>query len=275
MARNGQPGGTGAGGGNGGGNNDGGGDGGGGGDDEPHFTPQQQSYINKLVTDSVNAAVTANLGRKLGPAIKESLGSELGDIRETLAKMAGGAGQQQQPQPGQQGGENKPDPKVQALERQLAEMRSEREADQRRMRESARDTRIRELALAAKVDPNRMRGVVALLKDQVKFADDGRPVITVQRNGYAEDLDLDQGVGEFFKTDEGKAYLAPTLPQQRGPSAPPAQRQPGGAASGASAPRNAPQRTKEQAKDDRKQQAMQTLQNSIGQLLGGGNIEIG
>jgi hypothetical protein len=276
MARQGgSNGGGGAGAGAGAGGDGSGGDGGGG--DGDIFTPQQNEHLSRIV----NSAVTSILGRKLGPAIKESLGSELGDIRETLTKMAGG--QQQQQQPGSAGGAGggtggagaQPDPKVRDLERQLAEMRAERENDQRRVRESSRDVRLRELAVAAKVDPNRVRGVVALLKDQVKFADDGRPVMTLQRNGYTEDVELDHGVGEFFKSDEGKAYLAPTNGGRPAMAPSTSGRQGGAAAPGGAGPRNAPAMSREQAKEARKQAAFEKLKQGVEQLVGGGNIDIG
>jgi len=251
-------------------------------DDDVDFSPKQLEVIN----NTVSAAVSAMVGRKLKP-LQDQLG-ELGSMREsieTLTKTLGGQGGQQQGQPGGAGGQQQSaapkledHPEFIAMKKRDEAREAERKQERANARNAKRDQKLTEIATAAGVDKNRVRGVVALLRDQVKFDKDDNPIMSVKRNGYDEDVDLEAGAGEFFKSDEGKAYLAPQQPvrggqQQRGTNAASVVRGQSGA--GAAAGTNAPIRGKDEAKVERKQQAVATLADAVGQLLGGGNIEIG
>lgn len=250
-------------------------------DDEAQFTPAQLRVMN----NTVSAAVSAQLGRKLKP-IQDQLG-EVSSMRETIEGIASRLGQQGAPAAGGKEGEGgtvkpKPqdDPEVLAMRKRIENMERATLEKETAARNRDRDSRLTAAATAANVDKNRTRGAVALLRDQVKFDKDGNAYMTVQRNGLDEEVDLETGAAEFFKTDEGKAYLAPQQPV-RGGSGGGGNRtstntvvrgQGSGQGSGG---QNAPVQQRNAAKTQQKQEAVNNLADAVGELIGGGNISLG
>lgn len=261
-------------------------------DDEVEFTPRQLEVIN----NQVNATVTAIVTRKLKP-FQDQL-SVLPTIQETLEKLASGGGAaggqqqgqgsggQQQQQPGGAGLKLEEHPEFVALKKRDQQREAERQREREEARNSKRDARLTEIATAAGVDKHRVRGVVALLRDQVKFDKDNNPFMTVKRNGLDEEVDLDAGATDFFTSDEGKAYLAPTQQQQqqRGGNQQRGQQQQqqrggtnaAGVVRGAGQGNNNPMATQQQQRTEKVQAARTNLRENVQALFGdGANIEIG
>lgn len=248
-----------------------------GGDDVEAFTPRQLEMINNTVT----AAVTAHVKRGLKP-IQDQLAplltmpEQLTAITERLAgnaaPAAGAGGQQPAAGAGAGAQPAKDDPEKIALKKRLDAIEQEREQERVQARNTKRDATLAELATKAGVDKNRLRGVVALLRDGVQFDKEGNPYMTVERHGLPEQVTLEVGAGEFFKSDEGKAYIAPASPNPRGGTG-------GGrgttAASVTRRTSNAPAKGGSEAKQERQQAATQQLTDAIGELFSGGGINIG
>ena len=278
--------------GNNGGNQGGSGGAGGGGNDDD-YDDDIYPRILDVINNTVSAAVTSHVSRKLKP-LEQKLGAldGIGDkLDQILAggKPAGGGAGDGKPAGGDgggaAGGKAAPDPEKVALQKRLDAIEAERKQDRINARNAKRDARLTELVTAAGVDKLRVRGAVAILRDQVKIDEhSGDLSMTVQRKGYTEDVDLDDGVAEFFATDEGKAYLAPQGRQGGGggggnantgkTSARTVVRAGGGGGSG-SGTSNAGMKGADQAKAERKAQALEGLQGAVAELMGGGNIEIG
>jgi hypothetical protein len=274
-------------------------------DDEFELEDADLTKITGSLTDVVNAAVTAQLGRKLGPALTAALPGALKPIQDQLATLIGAGGQQpgaggapaggqqpgaggQQPQPGAGGapaGGGQVSPEMQAMQRELAELKAQaakRDADLKaaaqREREGKRDTALAEQLAKAGVDKNRVRGATAVLRDSMVWedgADNGKGgwVYRVQRDGYHEDLDVAKGVAEWAGTDEGKSYIAPQQGRGGGPNF-------GGAGSGAR-PGQGGQRIGgagtapgANPKQERVRQAEANLGPLVAEMLGGGSISI-
>ena len=188
-------------------------------DDELEFTEADRAAIGEIVTETVNAAVTAQITRKL-PGMLTAAMKPITDRLEAIQ-----SGGQQQGQPGAGGAATSPE--VAALQRQLAELQAkdkQRDAElkdvAKREREGKRDAMLADHLGKAGVDKNRVRGAAAVLRDSMVWVDtanngQGGWVYRAQRDGYHEDLDVAAGVKEWAATDEGKAYVAAN-PQLRG-----------------------------------------------------------
>ena len=210
-------------------------------DDELEFTEADRAAIGEIVTETVNAAVTAQITRKL-PGMLTAAMKPITDRLEAIQSggqqqgqpgagggqqpgQGAGGGQQQQGQPGAGGAATSPE--VAALQRQLAELQAkdkQRDAElkdvAKREREGKRDAMLADHLGKAGVDKNRVRGAAAVLRDSMVWVDtanngQGGWVYRAQRDGYHEDLDVAAGVKEWAATDEGKAYVAAN-PQLRG-----------------------------------------------------------
>ncbi len=249
-------------------------------DDADDFTPRQLEVMNNTIT----AAVTSHLKRGLKP-IQDAIGG-IDDIKATLAEMvkpgsgaapvvapvAGAA-----PTAGAAAPAGGPTASEIAMKRRVDALEEERRVEREGARAARRDSRLTELATAAGVDKNRLRGAVAILREQTKFdPTTGDPLMPITRKSggqsFTEDVDLDPGAAEFFKTDEGKSYLAPTQARGgsgsgRGTNATGVVRGQSGGAGG-----NAP--AVGATKQDRKVAAAESLMGAVGELLGGGNINL-
>jgi len=270
----------------------------GGGNNEPDPDEDELSEaVINTITRTVNATVTAHLSRKLGPALKEALGTELTEIRDTLTQIAGGkpnAGAggdgkgnegkgQNSGQPGTNGQQPAPslkdDPEVVAMRKRLAALEDERKKERETAQNNERDGTLREILTAAKIDPNRMRGAIAVVRDSVKRDAEGKLVYKAQRQGYVDDLTLEDGVAEWLATDEGKSYQAPAQGVRGGGAGTRqagAARGGGGVAGVVKGGANAPTRGAQDVnvKAQRRQAAFDALSAAIN-TDDGGTVEIG
>lgn len=243
--------------------------------DEVEFTPKQLEVMNK----TINAAVSTHLKRAMKPF--EAMPTTLTSITERLEQMAGGGAQPgaggQQPPTGQQPAPKKdePDPEKIAMRKRLDAIEAEREKERVATRHAKRDSTLTELATKAGVDKNRLRGVTALMREAVQFDDDGNPFMVVKRHGVDEQVSIEDGAADFFKSDEGKSYLAPSTPTPRGGSGTRQQTNAAGVARAGGGGSNAPAKGKDAAKQERIAQANQNLAEALSEISGGGNIVVG
>lgn len=251
-------------------------------DDDDEVSPKLLDVINNTVT----AAVTAQIGRKLKPINDQitQLGATITEQLEAMQASRGGGApvvkKQGDPDPGAGAGAQ-PDPDKIAMKKRLDAIEEERKQERNDARNARRDARLTELAVTAGVEKNRVRGAVAVLREQTFFDKEGNAMMKIARTGYDEDADLDTGSAEWFKSDEGKSYLAPQgatqqrgTTQQRGSTAATVvQRGGGGAAAAGSSNRQTTDA--KAAKTERKEKALADLAEGIGALIGGGSIDIG
>lgn len=265
-----------------------GGDGGGG-----AFSDEQRTELGNLI----NAAVSGQLSRKLPSAIKGALDESLSPIREMLEQNngkrrrddegddEGDDDEDQPPARGKRGarardeeqrGKSSKDPKVAKLEQEVEKMRKEREAERMQLRNRERDAMLREELAAAGVETNRMRGAIAVLRDQLVYDDKaGEWSYRTKRDGVDEDMDVSAGVKEWAGTDEGKSYLAA---QQAGGSRGGGQQRQGAgvringqqqrAAGGGVINRGQQQPNAQQQRAANRQEAVQNLAAGVNELLG-------
>lgn len=251
------------------------------------FTDEQRTELGQLV----NAAVSGQLQRKLGNAIKSTLDESLAPIREMLEGRNGNTGNRQRAaaddddqdddddEPpvtkGKRGTKAKaaaPDPETANMRKRLATLEEERKLEREQARNGKRDALLREHLEAAGVDKNRIRGAVAVLRDNMKHDDKtGDWFYKAKRDGFEEDLDVADGVSEWAGTDEGKSYIAPPAgaQQARGGSGSRIGAQGNGGRTGGVINGGRAAVDPKQAKAAAKQEAMKTLTDAVGGLMGG------
>jgi hypothetical protein len=269
-----------------------------GGGDET-FSDTQRTELGNLI----NAAVSGQLSRKLPSAIKSAVDEGMSSLRELIEQNNGGKrrrddeGDDEDPDPddepppqrgkrgarardeGEGGSRRSKDPEVAKLNAKLAKMEQERQAERASIRNRERDALLREELTAAGVEPNRMRGAIAVLRDSLVYDDKaGEWVHRSKVDGVDEDRDVSTGVRDWASTDEGKSYLAQTGGKQQ-----PVQRQGTGtringqqqrAAGGGVINRGQQQPNAQQQRAQNRQEAVQNLAQGVNELLGPG-ISVG
>lgn len=211
----------------------GGGAGGSGGGDGGGAASSLSEDARKEVTELVNSAVTGAVTNHLG-RFKKSFTEE---ITKTLSDTMGPIGEQlkalaerpiQQPAPGK-GGQHQPGGEVPQeirdsmlrYENRIKELEQQNKAE-RDAREVEKTTRLREeernklgsVLTERGIPAAQVRAAVALLHTEdkrVARTDDGRIVFKFERGSgqgkYVDELEVDKGVDEWLKSDEGKAYI--------------------------------------------------------------------
>lgn len=253
--------------------------------EEQPFTEAQQQAIAAMV----NGAVGDHLKRKLPGIVETSIKKPLQEIRALLEGKQGGEGEggegeeqeeTEEEQPRRPSGKGQPqrraasgpDPALTQLQKKLAKVEAEREAEKREReaerqanRNKERDGTLRELLQGAGVDPNRLRGAVAVLREQTKYDDKNNEWLVAQGD---DELDLATGVAAFVATDEGKAYLAPQQGVRPAGGQPQVRSGAGTRPNGGTARPTRPVASAADAKAAGKQQAAQELAAAVGSLLG-------
>jgi hypothetical protein len=231
------------------------------------FTDEQREEIGR----AVNAAVTAQLARKLPEAITQGMQPVLDRLDKIGGKggqAAGGGDDDEEenagvPPKGKKGkaAAKEEDPEVATMKARLKAIEDERVKERTEARIAKRDGELKELLTSGKVDPLRVKGALAVIAGNLKENKDGTYTYTAQRDGYVDDLSLADGVKEWLGSDEGKAYVV-------------AQQRPGGAGT---APRaatlrtgGAPQKDASQQRADRKSEAVAKLGGQIQSLIANG-----
>lgn len=200
-----------------------GGEGGEGG--ENALTEAQQKAVADMVNQAVTGAVTNHLGRfkkQFSEDMGKTLSETLGPISQQLKDLAERGTQQQA------NGKHKEESHNDAIramelryESRIKELETANKAE-REAREQEKQTRLREEERGKLANVLRERGIpdaqiraaVALLHTEdkkVARSEDGRIVFKVERGTgaakYTDELDVDKGVDEWLKSDEGKAYI--------------------------------------------------------------------
>lgn len=170
--------------------------------------------LETLLNEKVNKAITGHVNR-VKETFEKTLTAKLTEFGESLKssrteEAEGGASGK--------GGEAESETKKQlaamqkrleAAEKKTEEERTARETErQARMRDEERTTLASALRKAGVSEEARVKGAMALLyteEKRVARTEDGR---IVYRKGDDE-LDLDKGIADFLKSDEGKLYLPP------------------------------------------------------------------
>lgn len=252
-------------------------------EEEPAFTEAQLTAINGII----NGAVGDHLKRKLPGIVESSIKKPLQDIRallegkqtgeneETENEETGENEETEQRRPAGKGPQRRaaaPDPAVAQLTKKLAKVeqeraaeKAEREAERQASRNEKRDGTLRELLGQAGVDPNRLRGAVAVLREQTKYDDKTNEWLVVSGD---EETDIPAGVNAFLATDEGKAYLAPQTGARPAGGAAPVRSGAGTRPNGGTVRPTRPVASAADAKSAGKQQAAQELAAAVGSLLG-------
>lgn len=267
-------------------------------------TQDDDDDIDERIATAVNAAVGDHIKRKLPKMLKDAIDGPLGELRTLIEQRATPAGdepddaeepeeqpaqrrgkgrqQQQQQQPAQPAGRRREDPELVSMRKKVDAMEAERKLEREQARARDRDTQLREHLTKLGVEPNRMRGAIAVLRESTRLDDKtGTWSYIAKRDGYDEELDLDTGAQDWAATDEGKAYLAPPQPTRGGAGAAGVQiRQPvrnggSGARPGAGARLGATSPTgQQQQRAGAKTEAVQNLAGAVDALLGGA-VQIG
>lgn len=184
---------------------------------KPESTPgMSEEDVGRIV----NAAVTSQLKRLLGPAITEAIGGLKLDkqIAAEVAKLK----PEQAPEPKPSDG-GKPDPKVAALEATVQELKAKLAADAEETKKLQQASRDKDALAALKsalgplVRPEALDIAASHLfvaQKRVTVDEQGNPLISVRKSAYAgaaeEDVQmpLADGVQHWIKSPEGK-FFAP------------------------------------------------------------------
>lgn len=254
------------------------------------FTDEQLNALSGLV----NAAVSGHVQRKLPAIVQSAVAGPIGELRALIEGRNGGAGGQgassgdddpdddpgeeqvptrrtgratgrQQPAPARQ----RADPAISIMQRKLDAIEAERKVEREANRAKERDGSLREHLTKLGVDPNRMRGAIAVLRDSTRYDEKNNEWFYARKvDGVEEEFDLAAGAADWAGTDEGKAYIAPA-PGGNGARQP----QRGGSGTRPSAGNTpalrgstSPVADPKQAKAQGKAAAMQTLTSAINSL---------
>lgn len=257
--------------------------------DPPEEIEEEEGEFNDAqigrITNIVNAAVSGQLQRKLPKAIGDAVAGPIGELRTLIEGQGTGRRRDDEHEddpedPPAQRGKTKagrtraadPDPEKENMKQRLAAIESERKLEREQNRNRDRDTTLRESLTKLGVDPNRIRGAVAVLRDSTKYDEKtGEWSYIAKRDGYDEDVDLSQGAKEWAGTDEGKSYLAPP---QRGAGGSGTRLQPGMGAGTGTGGGGRPIADPKAAKVQAKQDAVAKLGEAVN-ALGGGTIGLG
>jgi hypothetical protein len=254
--------------------------------------------FSSMFARKLPAAIEGVVGKRfksLESLLKKRLGDDEGDDEEDEGEEedveeeepAPRRGQAKRPSLGGGKGAGKAgakDPEVRKLRKMVDEL-----TNSIKQRDSAAQAQelvgtVREALTSVGVEPNRLRGAIAVVKDSIKWTDDGELVFVAKRDGYEEDIDVATGIKEWAGTDEGKSYLAaPTVRGGAGTrtGTAPAARSAAAAGRGASAVVgrgagvNRPQGDPKAAKAARVAELQAKLSDQVGSLLGSGNVDLG
>ena len=153
----------------------------------------ENSVTIEQVNQIVNAAITAR-----NRALESKLDSQFAELRNLMAP------QQDQQEPTSRVG--KVDAKTQMLETQIKQMQTERA----RRRDSELRSAVKDQLIAAGVSPQAVKALVALHVDadkSVGYASDESDEIVVRSKDAV--YSLQDGLGNWLKSDDAKIYLAP------------------------------------------------------------------
>lgn len=261
-----------------------------GGDDAEDDDDDELDDDDKPLTRSeglklVNSAVSAQLARKVPAMIEAGMSPVTTSIEEIKTLIAGG-GQQPTKGKGKKGKRKDEDDEdeddagggesaaVKALTKQVELLTGKLKASDEAALKAEKDRReanvqgkLREGLGKLKVDGHRMKGALAVVREFVKIDDKtGDAKWIAKRDGYDDELDIEEGLKEWADTDEGKSYQAPS--GSSGGTGTRQVRNSGGAGGGKGAGAG-------QSKAERVAQAKQDLMQGVASMLSGGVVDLG
>lgn len=96
-----------------------------------------------------------------------------------------------------------------ALKRQLDQLMKERDDEKAAKRALELETSVKDTASRLGVSPTFVEPLLALIVDRKKLAYVNPDGLVTFKGKYGDEVDVETGLKDFLKTDEGKAYLAP------------------------------------------------------------------
>lgn len=200
-------------------------------DDDDDDAPITRAEVGQMI----NGAITGAFKRKLGPAIEAAVAGPIGELRSLIESdragrgddpddepaepaRRGARGQRREAEPDQEPARRRArreDSESVALKQRLDKLEGERKTEREQAAARERDDKLRDIAKDLGVDPNRMRGAVAVLRESTRQdSKTGEWFFVTKGDAGEEEHDLEVGARAWGATDEGKAYLAPPAPAQ-------------------------------------------------------------
>ena len=229
------------------------GDGEGGGDGETKLTENQLKQVSNVVNQALSKRMGSqsfkdSIGTAAGEAAASAITNAMPGILEEIGKVKPKSSEGDKG--GGDGGWKDSEEYKQSMKREeardakIANIEAERKTEiEEKNRRQERDV----LSIALKkhgVPDTRLRGAMSMLysDDKVIRRDDDGNIRYVKQEEWGEELvDVDKGVADFLKTDEGLSYLPPTGARGTGNR--------GGKAKGAHATNATQKPTKEEAEN--------------------------
>lgn len=208
---------------------------------KPAFTEEQLAGLKPLINNIVNSAIAsrdrmadkkrAEDREAVTNAFSKMLDEKLAALKPADDPGGGGGGKD-----GKDGGGGRKS----ALELELTTLKRQREEDNKRMAEAekrANDARARVEAAElrdraarilgeSKIEGKRFQGAYALLKDSIRRQSDEPDAPYVFINDLGEEVELEQGLRSWAKSDDAKLYIPPS--GAGGSGARPVRQPPGG-----------------------------------------------
>lgn len=181
------------------------------GDEAPKFVTEEQ--LNKAITarfKGLEDKVQKSFGDSFS-AFTEKLRTEIAALVKTPEAKPEGEKKKDGDTPGAEG------PELRSLKEQVARLtkladdaRSERDTERTKSRDASLRQTLADALAHAGIEGVRARHAIGLLVDsekRVRYADQGDAVVF--RRSEHEEAPLDEGLGEWLKSDDAKLYLPP------------------------------------------------------------------
>ncbi len=184
------------------------------------FTPEQKKAIIKWQNSGTTARF-AKVNKQVMKQVQSEMQALRSELMDSLRDLLGGKQDSGDNQSGQAQQQQK-DPDVEkrfaAMEREVQKARKVADEEKKLREEQQAKTRVQEERAALEnalrlqgVKPELLKSAVALLYTEdkrVQRDENGQIVFHVTRDGFADDLELEQGIGEWLRTPEGKNFAA-------------------------------------------------------------------
>jgi hypothetical protein len=187
------------------------------------FDDAQKAEIAALVAESLKSSLPGLLADGLKPisaglekAITDKVTAATKGLQAKPADTDTDTDTDTDDEPVKGKSKGKTDPKltaqIAALQKQVADETTKREAAEQKSREERVLNSARSALTKAGVPPERVKAAIAVLHNaegRLRLAEDGKPGLHFQRTGYDEVVEIEKGLDEWLKTDDGKVFLPP------------------------------------------------------------------
>ena len=191
------------------------------GDGNPGTDEGKFKDVEDLVNAKVNAAISTHLGR-FRQSFEKDLTANISKMMEPITGKLESFGELaeklQNPSEGDQGQQTsqeleelkKAQARIAELERKNQEAEAAAQATERKRLQAEERNALTQALRNSGIEDTRIRAAVSLIynEDQrVGRAEDGSIIFKVPKAGYTDEVTLDEGLADWLKTDEGKAFL--------------------------------------------------------------------